>query len=141
MIKEYNDGSKNVDEIFNGLVAFLQILSEEEQRNIKEQLSEEELTIFDILTRADIQLNKDEKQQVKNVARELVEILKKEKIVLDWRKRQQTRAAVRLAIEETLDGLPQQYTPKLFQEKCDSVYNHVYESYYGRGQSVYSDAV
>jgi type I restriction enzyme R subunit len=141
MIEEYNDGSKNTDEIFKWLVDFAQSLNEEEQRSIKEQLSEEELTIFDILTKPDIQLSKDEKQQVKKVARELVEILKKEKFVLDWRKRQQTRAAVRLAVEEILDGLPQQYTPDLFQEKCDLVYNHVYDSYYGMGQSVYSDAV
>jgi len=141
MINEYNEGSKNIDELFKWLVAFAQSLNEEEQRGIKEQLSEEELIIFDILTKPDMQLSKEEKQQVKKVARELVEILKKEKLVLDWRKRQQTRAAVRLAIEEILDGLPQQYTSELFQEKCDIVYNHVYDSYYGMRQSVYSAAV
>ncbi len=141
IIDEYNEGSKNIDELFKWLVAFAQSLNEEEQRGIKEQLSEEELTIFDILTKPDMQLSKEEKQQVKKVARELVEVLKKEKLVLDWRKRQQTRAAVRLAIEEILDGLPQQYTSELFQEKCDIVYNHVYDSYYGMGQSVYSAAV
>ena len=78
---------------------------------------------------------------MKKVARELVEVLKKEKLVLDWRKRQQTRASVRLTIEEILDGLPRRYTLEQYQKKCDIVYNHIYDSYYGVGQSVYSRAI
>ena len=85
-----------------------------------------------------MQLSEEEKRQVKKVAREIVEILKKEKLVVDWRKRQQTRAAVWLTIEETLDRLPQRYTSELYQEKCDMIYNHIYDSYYGMGQSVYA---
>jgi hypothetical protein len=44
--------------------------------------------------------------QVKTVADELLTVLKRDKIVLDWRKQQATRAAVRVAVEETLDRLP-----------------------------------
>jgi type I restriction enzyme M protein len=35
-------------------------------------------------------------------------------------------------------GLPESYTPELFQEKCELVYQHVYENYYGEGRSTYS---
>ena len=138
MVDEYNEGSRNIDEFFMWLITFAQNLNKEEQRGIAEQLSEEELAVFDILTKPDLQLSEEEKRQVKKVARELVEMLKKERLVLDWRKRQQTRAAVRLTIEETLDRLPQRYTSDLYLEKCDMVYNHIYDSYYGMGQSVYA---
>ena len=83
-----------------------------------------------------------EEQQVKKVGRELLEILKREKLVLDWRKRQQSRAQVCVTIEDIFDrGLPQAYSPELYQKKCDAVYQHVYDSYYGAGKSVYSFAV
>jgi type I restriction enzyme R subunit len=82
----------------------------------------------------------DERDQVKKIAHELLETLKQEKLVLDWRKRQQSRAEVRLAIEETLDQLPAVYDKSLFQAKCDRVYQHVYDSYYGEGRSIYTRA-
>jgi len=138
MIDEYNAGSINIEEFFKQLVAFAQTLNEEEQRSIAEQLSEEELAIFDLLTKPDMQLSEQERQQVKKVARELLETLEREKLVLDWRKRQQSRAGVRLAVERILDKLPQCFTQKLYQLKCDLMYQHIYDSYYGLGQSVYS---
>jgi type I restriction enzyme R subunit len=65
--------------------------------------------------------------------------LKAGKLVLDWRKRQQTRANVQLTIQQILDkGLPSVYTPDVFQNKCDRVYEHVYENYFGDGMSIYS---
>lgn len=85
-------------------------------------------------------LSKKEEQEVKKVARELLNTLQAEKLVLDWRKRQQSRAAVRLCIEETLDRLPPTYTKQLFDQKCEVVYQHVYDSYFGRGRSIYSTA-
>jgi len=57
---------------------------------------------------------------------------------MDYRKRQQSQAGVRLSIEETLDKLPQCYTQELYRWKCDTVYEHIYNSYYGQGQGVYS---
>jgi len=76
-------------------------------------------------------------QQRANRVKELLQKLSAEKLVLDWRKRQQTRAAVRVCIEETLDQLPRVYTPELFQQKCDLTYQHVYDSYFGSGGSIY----
>jgi len=138
LIEEYNTGSINVEKFFDELLKLAQALNEEEKRHIGEQLSEEELALFDLLTQPEPKLKKKEELAVKKVARELLETLKKEKLVLDWRKKQQARAAVLLAIEEKLDELPPEPYPKdLYQQKCALAYQHVYDSYYGSGQSIY----
>jgi len=38
----------------------------------------------------------------------------------------------------TSEGLPRAYTKDLYQSKCDALFQHVYESYYGDGGSVYA---
>jgi type I restriction enzyme R subunit len=137
MIDDYNSGAANIETWFAQLTAFAQRLSEEEKRGIAEQLTEEELTIFDLLTKPEIKLTQGEEREVKKVARQLLDILKQEKLVLDWKKRQSTRAAVRYTIETVLDELPRTYTPDLYQQKCERVYQHVFDSYSGQGQSLY----
>jgi type I restriction enzyme R subunit len=138
MIDEYNSGSVNVEEMFRRLTAFARSLSEEDQRSVGEQLTDEELAVFDILTKPEMTLSKAERNQVKKVARELLEILKREKLVLDWRKRQQSRAQVRVTIETVLDqGLPPAYSPQIYRQKSEALYQHVYDSYYGMNQSIY----
>ena len=140
MIEEYNSGACNVELFFTKLIAFAQELNAEEKRGIAEQLSEEELAIFDLLTKPEMTLSKKEEREVKKVARELLKTLKREKLVLDWRKRQQSRAAVRLSVEQILDRLPRTYTPELYRQKCDVVYQHVYDSYFGQDRSIYTPA-
>lgn len=143
MIDEYNSSSYNIETFFAKLVKFAQELNAEEKRGIAEKLTEEELAIFDLLTKPEMTLKKKEEQEVKKVAQELLETLKNEKLVLDWRKRQQSRAAVRESIEVLLDiGLPlNSYTKELFQIKCDVVYQHIYDSYFGQGLSIYANAI
>ena len=138
MIDEYNAGSMNIDELFRQLMEFAKELNQEEKRSISEQLSEEELAVFDLLTKPHMELTNEDRKQVKKVAHELLETLKKEKLVLDWRKRQQSRAAVLLSIEYALDGLPPSYSQDTYREKCDLVYRHIFDSYYGEGRSVYT---
>jgi type I restriction enzyme R subunit len=53
-------------------------------------MTEEELVIFDILTRPSPGLSPAERDEVKKVARQLLERLKA-LLVLDWRKRQSSR--------------------------------------------------
>jgi len=119
---------------------FAEKLSHEERRGLSEDLTEEELVIFDLLTKPEPDLKEKEKQQVKLVARELLEKLKADKLVLDWKKRLQTRAAVQVTIENVLNvGLPRIYSPELYTQKCESIYQHVYDTYYGQGKSVYGD--
>ena len=129
MIKEYNAGSHNIEDFFKKLVAFSQELDEEEKRALKENLTEEELTIFDLLTKPDMKLIKAQEIEVKNVAKDLLDILKRDKLVLDWRKKQQTRAMVHVCIEETLDLLPPVYDKDIYSKKCEIVYQYVFDTY------------
>ncbi len=122
------------------MLSFARALTAEEQRTIAENLAEEELALFDLLTRPEPALSKAEQAQVKQIARDLLATLKQEKLVLDWRKKQQAKAAVRLAIEETLDQLPESYTTELYAQKCEAVYQHIYDAYAGAGQSIYTRA-
>lgn len=141
MIDEYNAGACNVEALYNRLLELTRELSQEDQRAVVEQLSEEELAIFDLLTRPDMDLSEKDRKLVKIAARDLLETLKRETLVLDWRKRQQARAAVRVAISEMLDNeLPGTYTKEIYQQKCDLLYQHVYDSYFGQGRSIYTSA-
>ncbi len=138
LIESYNAGSRNIEDLFNELLNLTQALSEEQQRHVREQLTEEELTVFDILTRPGPELSAEERAEVKKVARALLEKLKTA-IVLDWRRRAQARAQVRLAIEDTLDeGLPKAYTPALYEQKAAAVFEHIFESYPGGGAGAFT---
>jgi len=141
LIESYNAGSRNIEEIFRELLDLSSILTEEQTRHVRENLSEEDLTVFDILTRPGPELSAQEREEVKKVASQLLERLK-ELLVIGWRQRVGSRARVRLAIEDALDdGLPRAYSKELFQTKCSAVFEHVYESYQGEGKSVYSGSI
>lgn len=139
MIDEYNAGSHNIEYFFNELIKFAQDLNAEDKRAISENLTEEELAIFDLLTKPQIELNKQEESIVKQIARELLETLKKEKLVLDWRKRPETKAGVEVAIKDILDKLPESYSVELYDQKCKDILKHIYESYTEAGRSIYEN--
>jgi type I restriction enzyme R subunit len=101
-------------------------------------MTEEELVIFDILTRPAPELSADERAEVKKVARDLLNRLK-QLLVINWRQKSAARSQLKLAIEDMLDtGLPRVYTPELYQQKCSAVFEHVYESYPERDAGVYA---
>lgn len=66
------------------------------------------------LTKPQIDLDDKEAAEVKKVAKALLDKLKKEKLVLDWRKQQTTRAMVPTTIKDELDKLPRAYTKELY---------------------------
>ena len=137
LVADYNAGSMNVEAFFKELLALSKTLTDEEARALSEGLDEEHLAVFDLLMRPAPELTPEETDEVKKVADELLKTLKHGKLVLDWRKQQSTRAAVRVAIEETLDRLPEVYERKIYAQKCDVVYQHVFDSYWDDGHSVY----
>jgi type I restriction enzyme R subunit len=98
------------------------------------------LAVFDILTKPEIEMSAADKKQVKGVARKLLQTLKEAKLVLDWRKKLRTRADVYSTVKTILDELPRIFTPDIYQDKCDVVYQHVYDSYPGEGLSIYESA-
>jgi len=97
LIDAYNNGSRNIEDIFRDLLALTGVLTDEQGRHVREHLSEEELTIFDILTRPGPTLTTEERGEVKKVARQLLERLNA-LLVLGWRQKAQARAGVRLAM-------------------------------------------
>jgi type I restriction enzyme R subunit len=138
LIESYNAGSRNIEELFTELVKLSQNLSVEQTRHVRENMTEEELVIFDILTRPAPELSPEERAEVKKVASQLLARLK-QLLVLDWRKRQTARARVEDAIKDALDtGLPRVYSPELYQHKCSAVFEHFYESYPERDVNIYA---
>ena len=140
LVADYNAGSINTESFFQELLNFSATLDKEEARSLSEELSEEQLAVFDLLMRPAPELSVAEKALVKTVAEDLLVTLKRGKLVLDWRKEQNTRAAVRVAVEETLDRLPDKYTRQIYTQKCDVIYQHVFDSYWDDGHSVYDRA-
>ena len=140
MIAEYNTGTLGVQDYFEQLFDFADELHQEDQRTTTEDLSEEELAVFDLLTRHEPHLTVPERDEVKTAVKRLLATLKQEKLVLDWRKRTQSKAEVKDTVNIILDAeLPQPYTPELFGPKTEAVYQHIYDSYYGEGKSIYTE--
>ena len=141
LIEAYNNGSKNIEELFEELLKLSQSLSEEQQRHVREAMNEEELVIFDILTRPAPELSTEERAEVKKVARDLLARLKL-LLVLNWRGKSSARSQLKLAIQDVLDGgLPRAYDKPLYEQKCTAIFEHVYESYPERDSGVYATPV
>jgi len=137
MIAEYNAGSLNIDEYLRRLIALSQSLTDEEQRAVAEGLTEEELAIFDLLTKPEPVLTDAELDVVKASAKRLLTELH-EKLVLDWRRKASTAADVRSSIRRLLDAdLPADpYPPEVFDAKVQAVFDHVATAYGDDGRSV-----
>jgi len=138
LIESYNAGSRNIEQLFEELLKLSKSLTEEEERHLRENLSVEEMVIFDILTRPAPELDERERAEVKKVARELLARLK-ELLVLNWKQKAAARSQLRLSIEDVLDsGLPRAYTPDIYEAKCNAIFEHVFESYPERDRSIYA---
>jgi len=102
LIEEYNLGAYTAEEFFEKLKQFIQEeLEPEEKRSAREGLNEEELAIFDLLN-SEVELSGNERKEVKQIAKALLEKLQKA-LVIDWRKKQRAKAQVKRVIENVLD--------------------------------------
>lgn len=136
LIEEYNLGAYTAEEFFNRLKDFIDELEHEEKRTVREGLSEEELAVYDLMIQ-DAPLDEKEHKLVKQIAKELTDKIQ-ELLVIDWRKKQRTKARVKNMIEEVLDSLPESYNDELWPKKCSEVFMHIFEKYPGQGHSVYT---
>ncbi len=91
LIESYNAGSRSIEELFEELLKLSLSLNDEEQRHVRENMSEEELVILDILTRPAPELSTEERNEVKKVARDLLVKLKG-LLVLNWRQKSTARS-------------------------------------------------
>jgi type I restriction enzyme R subunit len=136
LIERYNAGSLNVDEMLRRLQALSRDLSDEDQRTAREGLTEAQLAVFDLLTRPDPPLSDAEREQVKGVARKLMADIQ-DRLVLDWRRKAETREATRVLVKDVLDELPPAYDEETWNRKTSIVFDHIFASFYDNGGSVY----
>jgi type I restriction enzyme, R subunit len=134
IIKEYNNGKspEDVATAFDDLTDFLENLTYEDARAMRENLDQETLAIFDLL-REGKDLEESEKDEVKIVAKNTLKKLKKEKLTIErWRESRQITAQVKTMIYDNLQWLPSKsYTDLEVGEKVIHVYQHVYSRYGG----------
>lgn len=134
LVAEYNAGSIDTEKFFEALKEFVAGLSEEEQRAAREELTEEELAIFDLLTTPEPKLTKAEETEVKRVARVLLAKLHELVEGVDWLRGQETRGEVWSEIRHRLNELPQEpYPDALWNAKVSQVWDFVTRRYAGEG--------
>lgn len=128
IIDRYNSGGSLTEDYFEDLLKFAEQLREEEERGIRNGLTESELELFDLIQKD--KLTKKEEQDVKNAAKHLLKRLKEEKptvLIQDWYRDTQTQLIVKSAIEKVLDDdLPDSYNRKDFSNVCNRVFEHVF---------------
>jgi type I restriction enzyme R subunit len=135
VVAEYNREKDRltIEQTFEALIKLVQELDNEETRAMREGLDEESLALFDLLKKPD--LNPTAIKKIKTVAVGLLATLKAEKLkIYQWRDREATRDAVRVAIHNFLyqedTGLPADfYTDAEVTMKSDEVFVHVYRAY------------
>ena len=142
LIADYNAGSVNIDEYLRQLIELSKTLTAEEGRAVREDMTEEELAIFDLLTKPDPVLTDQERETVKASARALL-IHVHEKLVQDWRRKVAATNEMNSTIRRILDeGLPEApYTPDIFYGKVQLVFDHVLTAYGDDGESAYDPKV
>ena len=127
IIDRYNAGGSENEDYYEQLLQLIEELKAENQRADTEGLTEEELEIFDLLI-AGKKLSQADEQKVKLSAKHLFEKLtenKKDLLVVDWYKDEQTKSKVKSAVETSLDAdLPSSYDKDSFQSKIELLMNH-----------------
>ncbi|MEQ5734100.1 MULTISPECIES: type I restriction endonuclease subunit R [Providencia] len=136
LIEVYNLGAYTAEEFFNRLKEFINDLKHEEKRTVREGLTEEQLAVYDLMIQK-APLTDKERNKVKEIAKVLTEKMQGI-LVIDWRKKQRTKARVKNMIEEVLDSLPDSYDDDLWPKTCNEVYVHIFEKYPGQGRSPYT---
>ncbi len=127
IVDRYNAGGSENEDYYEQLLQLIEDLKKESERPNLMGLSEEELEIFDLLTKGK-KLTKAEEQKVILSAKNLFKKLSENRsnlFVADWYKDEQPKAKVKDAIMETLDAdLPDSYNKEIFVVKTDLLLNH-----------------
>jgi len=127
IVSDYNSEKDRVtiEATFDALLELVDELTEEEQRAVKEGLSEESLALFDILVKPD--LSKREVDKIKKVAEELYRQLDRETSrIQDFTAKQGTRDEIKVKIKDFLwdekKGLPESFAPDEVEQKTEIVF-------------------
>jgi type I restriction enzyme R subunit len=124
IINRYNAGGSATENYFDELMKFTKEMKAEDERHVREGLTEDELELFDLLKKD--KMTKAEEQAVKLAAKNLLTRLKQSSprvLVQDWFKDSQSTKQVRTTVEEVLnEELPETYDRAIFTEKCNNVF-------------------
>lgn len=127
IIDEYNAGGSQNDDFYEKLLKLMEELRAEEERHIKEDLSEAELELFDLLRKE--HLTVDEEKRVKLAAKELYNTLtekRKELFIVGWQNDPQPKERVKGEIVYILNKfLPESYDREIFLRKSTLVFDHI----------------
>ena len=124
IIDNYNAGSNSADDTYAELADLVRALNQEEERHIREGLTEDELEMYDILRKD--QMTKAEEKKVRLAAKALLRRLTEGRprvLVQDWFKDTQTKLLVHDAVEEVLEKhLPgDSYGTELFVDRRNKI--------------------
>ena len=126
-IEEYNAGGSQNDDFYEKLLKLMEDLRAEEERHIKEELSEAELELFDLLRKD--HLTAEEEKRVKLAAKELYNTLtekRKELFIVGWQNDPQPKERVKGEIVHILNQfLPESYDREIFLRKSALVFDHI----------------
>ena len=132
IISDYNNEQDRatIEKTFMGLLALANQMSYEEQRYVREGFSsDEELSLYDMLFRED--LNKNEIKKLKEVATTLLSQIKAKIAECDhWTDKQETKATIDNLIRDILwNGLPECYDDLSISIYRKQIYEYVYTRY------------
>lgn len=126
-LQVYNAGGSQNDDFYEKLLKLMEELRAEEERHIKEDLSEAELELFDLLRKE--HLTVDEEKRVKLAAKELYNTLtekRKELFIVGWQNDPQPKERVKGEIVYILNKfLPESYDREIFLRKSTLVFDHI----------------
>ena len=127
IIDEYNAGGSQNDDFYEKLLRLMEELHEEEERHIKEELSEIELELYDLLRKE--KLTAEEEKRVKLAAKELYKTLnekRRELFIVGWQNDPQPKERIKGEIVSVLDSyLPESYDKEIFRKKTTLIFEHI----------------
>lgn len=130
IIADYNSEKDHttIEETFRRLVELVQSLDEEQTRAARENLSDDELAMFDLLKRED--LTKVDRERIKQASRDMLASIKARLAELDrfWEKEQTKGEVEAFILDEIFVKLPSPpFTPEEKKVVADNVYAHVWQ--------------
>ncbi len=135
IIAEYNSEKNRVtiEQTFEELLRVEEDLTEEDDRAVREGLSEESLALYDLLKKPE--LSATEIKRIKEVSVELLATVKAEVTKYHhWRDKESSRDAIHTTIHDLLysdeSGLPESsYSEADVEDVAEAVYHHVFRAY------------
>ena len=139
IVEAYNreKNRATIEQTFEDMMRFTEILTEEDKRAVKEGLDEESLALFDLLFKPN--LSRKEIDRLKKVATGLYQTLQEQLTqIQDFAAKQSTRDQVKIFIKNYLwseqTGLPESFQNEEIEEKADVIFAHLLMSARNREQ-------